>query len=67
MWWQQRFKWLKVCCQVGHFVNSLEVGLCGWKFSIKFQNLESLNFENISINSNWNQVIEIGWEEMASI
>jgi hypothetical protein len=51
MWWQQCFKWLEVCCQVEHFIGSLGVGLSEWQFSIKFQDLESLNFENISINS----------------
>jgi hypothetical protein len=51
MWWQQCFKWLEVYCQVEHFVNSLKVGLGGWQFSIKSKDLESLNFENISINS----------------
>jgi hypothetical protein len=50
MWWQQCFKWLRVCCQVEHYINSLEVGLGGWQFNVKLLDLESLKFENISIN-----------------
>jgi hypothetical protein len=30
MWYEQYFKWLKVCCQVEHGVESLKIGLSGW-------------------------------------
>jgi hypothetical protein len=36
MWWQQCFKWLEVYYQVEHYADSLEVGLGGWQFNIKF-------------------------------
>jgi hypothetical protein len=64
---QQWFKWLEVWCLVEHYASPLKVGLSKWKFSIKFQDLENLNFENIFINSNLNQIIWIKWEEMVSI
>jgi hypothetical protein len=36
MWQEQYFKWLEVCCQVEHGVESLKVGLSEWQFNIKF-------------------------------
>ncbi len=39
------------CSQVEHGVESLKVYLNEWKFNIRFQGLECLSLENISINS----------------
>jgi hypothetical protein len=36
MWWEECFKWLEVCYQVEHIIKSLEIGLDGWQFNIKF-------------------------------
>ncbi len=66
--WVHQGVWVCIICyQVKHFVNFLEVSLSGWQFNIKFQNLENLNFENISINSNGNQINWISWKEKVCI